>query len=189
MITFYELYTKRKLNLNYLRVWCCKAVVRLPDREHKTLCDRDVDCMFIGYDEHSKAFRFYVIEPNEFVSTNSISESRDVNFDEIRFSPIPGPSQRSLTNGTDDDIGVQRSLMRSLKRLWFRNLSLEKAKGIELQSHLDMISRTACFNTFLEHDSKHQSYGSCVVAAATVGIPASIRRLPKNLLDRVSQLR
>ncbi|GKB85386.1 hypothetical protein Tco_0957658 [Tanacetum coccineum] len=26
-------------------------------------------------------------------------------------------------------------------------------------------------------------------AAATVGIPASIRRLPKNLLDRVSQLR
>ncbi|GJX49994.1 hypothetical protein Tco_0276839 [Tanacetum coccineum] len=28
-----------------------------------------------------------------------------------------------------------------------------------------------------------------IVAAATVGIPASIRRLPKNLLDRVSQLR
>ncbi|GKD11347.1 hypothetical protein Tco_1191032 [Tanacetum coccineum] len=44
-------------------------------------------------------------------------------------------------------------------------------------------------HTFLDHDSKHQSCGSCVVAAATVGIPASIRRLPKNLLDRVSQLR
>ncbi|GJY35318.1 hypothetical protein Tco_0420696 [Tanacetum coccineum] len=109
--------------------------------------------MFIGYDEHSKAFRFYVIEPNEFVSINSISESRDVIFDEIRFSPIPGPSQRSLTNGMDDDIGVQRSLMRSLKRLWFSNLSLEKAKGIELQSHLDVIFK---FGKHLEE--KHMTW-------------------------------
>ncbi|GJR56257.1 hypothetical protein Tco_1406778 [Tanacetum coccineum] len=30
---------------------------------------------------------------------------------------------------------------------------------------------------------------ACQLAATTVGIPASIRRLPKNLLDRVSQLR
>ncbi|GJW96667.1 zinc finger, CCHC-type containing protein [Tanacetum coccineum] len=34
---------------------------------------------------------FYVIEPNEFVSINSIIESRDVIFDENRFSSIPGP--------------------------------------------------------------------------------------------------
>ncbi|GKB29238.1 hypothetical protein Tco_0868639 [Tanacetum coccineum] len=31
MITPYELWTKRKPNLNYLRVWGCRAVVRLPD--------------------------------------------------------------------------------------------------------------------------------------------------------------
>nr|GEW06298.1 hypothetical protein [Tanacetum cinerariifolium] len=44
-------------------------------------------------------------------------------------------------------------------------------------------------HTFLDHNSMHQSCESCVVAAATVEIPASIRRVPKNLLDRVSQLR
>ncbi|GJT14969.1 putative reverse transcriptase domain-containing protein [Tanacetum coccineum] len=43
------------------------------------------------YAEHSKAYRFYVIEPNDFVSINSIIESRDAIFDENRFSSIPRP--------------------------------------------------------------------------------------------------
>ncbi|GJR38073.1 zinc finger, CCHC-type containing protein [Tanacetum coccineum] len=56
----------------------------------------------LGYAEHSKAFRFYVIEPNESVLINSIIESRDAIFDENRFSSVPRPSQRSLINGTKD---------------------------------------------------------------------------------------
>ncbi|GJW94715.1 hypothetical protein Tco_0174387 [Tanacetum coccineum] len=78
MITLYELWTKRKANLNYLTVWGCRAVA-----------------------EHSKAFRFYVIVPNELVSINSIIESRDVIFDENRFSSVPRPSFR-IPNGTKD---------------------------------------------------------------------------------------
>ncbi|GKE75435.1 hypothetical protein Tco_1537476 [Tanacetum coccineum] len=35
--------------------------------------------------------RFYVIEPNDSVSINSIIESRDAIFDENRFSSIPKP--------------------------------------------------------------------------------------------------
>ncbi|GJS26369.1 zinc finger, CCHC-type containing protein [Tanacetum coccineum] len=51
--------------------------------------------------EHSKDFRFYVIEPNESVSINSIIESRDAIFDENRFSSVPRPSLR-IPNGTED---------------------------------------------------------------------------------------
>ncbi|GJR95987.1 zinc finger, CCHC-type containing protein [Tanacetum coccineum] len=53
-------------------------VVRLPDPKLKTLGERGIECIFVGYVEHSKAFRFYVIEPNDSVSINSIIESRDV---------------------------------------------------------------------------------------------------------------
>ncbi|GJS94562.1 zinc finger, CCHC-type containing protein [Tanacetum coccineum] len=35
MITPYELLTKEKQNLNYLRIWGCRAVVRLPDPKLK----------------------------------------------------------------------------------------------------------------------------------------------------------
>ncbi|GKA60025.1 hypothetical protein Tco_0759338 [Tanacetum coccineum] len=78
------------------------AVVRLLDPKLKTLSERGIECIFVGYPEHSKAFRFFVIKPNESVLINSIIESRDAIFDENRFSSVPRPSQRSLVNGTED---------------------------------------------------------------------------------------
>ncbi|GJW42450.1 zinc finger, CCHC-type containing protein [Tanacetum coccineum] len=89
--TTYELWYKKRPNLSYLRVWGCRAVVRLPDPKRKTLGEKGIDCIFVGYVEHSKAYRFYVIEPNESVSINSIIESRNVIFDENRFSLISRP--------------------------------------------------------------------------------------------------
>ncbi|GJU75356.1 zinc finger, CCHC-type containing protein [Tanacetum coccineum] len=82
-----------------------RAVVRLPDPKLKTLGERGIECIFVGYAEHSKAFRFYVIEPNDSVAINSIIESRDAIFDEHRFSSVPRPSQRSLVKGTEDSSG------------------------------------------------------------------------------------
>ncbi|GJU74953.1 zinc finger, CCHC-type containing protein [Tanacetum coccineum] len=104
-ITPYELWTKRKPNLNYLRVWGCREIVRLLDPKLKTLGERSIECIFVGYAEHSKAFRFYVIEPNNLVAINSIIKSRDAIFDEHRFSSVPRPSQRSLVKGTEDSGG------------------------------------------------------------------------------------
>ncbi|GJW28810.1 zinc finger, CCHC-type containing protein [Tanacetum coccineum] len=104
-VTPYELWTKRKPNLNYLIVWGCRAVVRLPDPKLKTLGERGIECIFVGYAEHSKAFRFYVIELNDSVAINSIIESRDAIFDEHRFSSVPKPSQTSLVKVTEDSGG------------------------------------------------------------------------------------
>ncbi|GJS43116.1 zinc finger, CCHC-type containing protein [Tanacetum coccineum] len=101
MITPYVLWTKRKPNLNYLRVWGSRAVVRLLDPKLKTLGERGIECIFVGYAEHFKAFRFYVIEPNDSVLINSIIESRDAIFDENRFSSVPRPSLR-ISNRTED---------------------------------------------------------------------------------------
>ncbi|GJT97990.1 zinc finger, CCHC-type containing protein [Tanacetum coccineum] len=81
------------------------AVVRLPDPKLKTLGERGIECIFVGYAEHSNAFRFYVIEPNNSVAINFIIESRDGIFDEHRFSSVPRPSQRSLVKGTEDSGG------------------------------------------------------------------------------------
>ncbi|GJR67136.1 zinc finger, CCHC-type containing protein [Tanacetum coccineum] len=56
-ITPYELWTKKKPNLNYLRVWGCRVVVRLPDPKLKTFGEKGIECIFVEYAEHSKAFR------------------------------------------------------------------------------------------------------------------------------------
>ncbi|GJT97064.1 zinc finger, CCHC-type containing protein [Tanacetum coccineum] len=77
------------------------SVVRLPDLKLKTLGERGIKCIFVGYVDHSEAFRFYVIEPNELVLINLIIESRDAIFNENRFSSVPRPSLRIL-NGTEE---------------------------------------------------------------------------------------
>nr|GEW03018.1 zinc finger, CCHC-type [Tanacetum cinerariifolium] len=82
----------------------CRAVVRIPDPKRKTLAKKGIDCIFVGYAQHSKAYRFYVIEPNDSVSINSTIESRDAIFDENRFSSIPRPKDilNSVESQRDD---------------------------------------------------------------------------------------
>ncbi|GJT89464.1 zinc finger, CCHC-type containing protein [Tanacetum coccineum] len=75
---------------------------RLLDPKLQILGERGIECIFVGYVEHSKDFKFYVIKPNESILINSIIKSNDDIFDENRFSSIPRPSQRSLLNGTED---------------------------------------------------------------------------------------
>ncbi|GKB17557.1 zinc finger, CCHC-type containing protein, partial [Tanacetum coccineum] len=77
-----------------------RAVVRLPDPKLKTLGERGIECIFVGYAEYSKAFRFFIIEPNDSVVINSIIESSDAIFDENRFSSVPRPSLK-IPNGTE----------------------------------------------------------------------------------------
>ncbi|GJS92954.1 zinc finger, CCHC-type containing protein [Tanacetum coccineum] len=53
---------------------------------------------FFGYAEYSKAYRFYVVEPNDSISINTIIESRDAIFDENHFSSIPRPKDIILNS-------------------------------------------------------------------------------------------
>nr|GEX64505.1 reverse transcriptase domain-containing protein [Tanacetum cinerariifolium] len=65
-----------------------------------------LNASLLGYVEHSKAFRFYVIEPNDSVAINYIIESWDDIFDEHRnlFPPFDNPEltirRRSHTDPT-----------------------------------------------------------------------------------------
>ncbi|KAH9726106.1 hypothetical protein KPL70_008133 [Citrus sinensis] len=106
-VTPYELWKKKKPNLSYLRVWGCRAIVRLPEPKIKKLGERGIECIFLGYAEHSKAYRFLVTEPNSFVEINIIVESRDAIFYENRFSTIP-KSIDSQENDKQIEIGQKR---------------------------------------------------------------------------------
>ncbi|GJV47059.1 hypothetical protein Tco_1437271 [Tanacetum coccineum] len=114
-----------------------EAVVRLPDPKRKTLSEKGIDCIFVGYAEHSNAYRFYVIETNESVSINSIIELRDAIFDENRFSSIPRPKdiipnvQEPQMDDHIDDVPSEISEPRKGKRV-----RKAKSYGSDLQLYL-----------------------------------------------------
>ncbi|GJX64860.1 zinc finger, CCHC-type containing protein [Tanacetum coccineum] len=68
------------------------------------------------------SYRFYVIEPNDSVSINSIIESRDAIFDENRFSSIPRPKdiipnlEESQRDDHSDDVPSETPEPRRCKR-------------------------------------------------------------------------
>ena len=48
--------------MSYLRTWDCLAYVRIPDPKRRKLASRAYKCIFTGYVENSKAYRFYDLE-------------------------------------------------------------------------------------------------------------------------------
>lgn len=151
-VTPYELWNKRKPNLNYLRVWGCRAVVKLPEPKKRKLGERGVECIFIGYAQHSKAYRFMVIEPSDSISVNSVIESRDAIFDENRFkSVIKNVPTKNVVVEEDEDHReiVEVPTIRKSKRA--RKV---KSFGTDFYTYLVEGSREAvvrqipvCFNT------------------------------------------
>ncbi|GJS66639.1 zinc finger, CCHC-type containing protein [Tanacetum coccineum] len=62
-------------------------------RKRKNLGEKGIDCIFVGYAEHSKAYRFYVIEPNDStkdIIPNSVESQRDDHSNDVP-SEIPEP--------------------------------------------------------------------------------------------------
>jgi hypothetical protein len=54
--TPYEMWTDRKLTLNYLHVWGCSAEARIFNPSIGKLDPKIVSCHFIGYPDKSKGF-------------------------------------------------------------------------------------------------------------------------------------
>lgn len=50
--------------------------------------EKGIECIFLGYAQNSKAYRFMVIEPNNSITINTIIDSRDVIFEESRFKSL-----------------------------------------------------------------------------------------------------
>jgi hypothetical protein len=75
----YELWNGSKPNLSYLKVWRCIAYVRVPYPKRTKLGPRAIKSVFVGYVVNSKTYRLLDL------SSNTIVESRDVEFIENKF--------------------------------------------------------------------------------------------------------
>ena len=53
-VTPYEAWTKRKPDLRHLRIFGCKALVRIPTAFRKKLDSKSKECIFVGYSDNTK---------------------------------------------------------------------------------------------------------------------------------------
>lgn len=69
-----EIWTGRRSNLKFLRVFGCPAFVHIPKEKRSKLDPKSVECIMVGYSTESKAYRLYNPQNGKIV------ESRDVIF-------------------------------------------------------------------------------------------------------------
>jgi len=65
-------------------VWECIAKVMLPDPKKRKLGSKTSNCLFLGYAEHSAAYKFLVLN-SEIIKRNTIVETKNVEFFEHIF--------------------------------------------------------------------------------------------------------
>ncbi|GMI71530.1 hypothetical protein HRI_000822300 [Hibiscus trionum] len=71
-----DAWSDKKPGIGHLKIFGCNAYAHVPEQIRKKLDERGEQCIFIGYDERSKAYRLY--NP----VTKKLIISRDVEFDE-----------------------------------------------------------------------------------------------------------
>eukprot|EP00253_Pinus_taeda_P009922 PITA_09922 len=69
-----EAWSGRKQGVTHMRVFGCVAYAHIPDQLRRKLDSKGEKCLFIGYNEESKAYRLYI------PSTKKFFISRDVQF-------------------------------------------------------------------------------------------------------------
>jgi len=113
--TPYELWTGYQPNLKYLRVWGCLAKVMLPDPQKRKIGSKTSDCMFLGYVEHSAAYRFFVLK-SDVIEHNTIVETKNVEFFEHIFPlKVSETLEQAIDNHSDDMCEVLRRSKRQRK--------------------------------------------------------------------------
>ena len=92
--TPYEIWTGRKPNLNYVKVWGCPAYVRMA--QHNKLMPRGQKFRFVGYPSNTKGYLFYDTEHRnvfvarfgKFLESEFLSDGgdhRQVELDEVQL--------------------------------------------------------------------------------------------------------
>lgn len=72
--TPYELWSNKKPNLTFMRIFGCTAMVHVPKEKRRKLDVKSIECIFVGYCNASKAYRLFE------KATKKIHISRDVIF-------------------------------------------------------------------------------------------------------------
>jgi hypothetical protein len=101
-------------------VWGCRAIVRLPKPKIRKLGQKAIECIFLGYAQHSKGYRFLVVEPNLSVEVNTVIESRDAEFYKHRFTSISSINDKMvepIRNNNRSSEPSEHSEIRRSKRM------------------------------------------------------------------------
>jgi hypothetical protein len=113
-----ETWTGIKPNVSHLKVFGCKSLAHIPDEKINKLESKSMPCVFLGYCERTKAYRFMCLE------TKRIIKSRDVVFLE-RTKEVKGvhenrPSSKEVDHVVVDEVVNDDELVKDANPIFLK---------------------------------------------------------------------
>lgn len=102
----YELWYGKRPKIDYLRIFGSEVFVHIPKERRRKLDPKAIKCTFVGYDNHSKAYRVW----NPI--SNRIEVARDVVFlleESMAVLNIGDAERRDHGNVSESDVGVEEN--------------------------------------------------------------------------------
>ena len=76
-VTPYEIFNENKPNVSHLKVFGCKAMVHIPKaKQNGKLNQQSAKCIFVGYPNDSKGYKFYNPVEKKMLRSNNVSFSK-----------------------------------------------------------------------------------------------------------------
>ena len=76
-VTPYEIFNENKPNVSHLKVFGCKAMVHIPKaKQNGKLNQQSAKCIFVGYPNDSKGYKFYNPVEKKMLHSNNVSFSK-----------------------------------------------------------------------------------------------------------------
>ncbi|KAL0545202.1 hypothetical protein IC582_020351 [Cucumis melo] len=104
----YKVLKHKTPKLSYLRTWDCLAYIKIPDPKRRKLASRAYECVFIGYAENSKAYRFYDLENKVVIESNDVDFFKDkILFKSRNSRGLNSQTSRGLSSSSLPSIRIQ----------------------------------------------------------------------------------
>lgn len=84
-------------NLESLRVFGCKAMVHVPDEKRKKLDNKSIECIFLGYENNMKGYRFYDVKKEKVIISRDVIFLEDEKLTNIEHENV------FIVNNTEND--------------------------------------------------------------------------------------
>jgi hypothetical protein len=153
----YELWFKRKPNLNYFKLWGCIAYVRLLDLKRSKLGPRTSKCVFIDYASRNKAYRFLELD------SNVIIESRDAEF--FESNTIKNSKFSEVSTSNNENV--------------LENVVLENEENFEIRKSKRIRKEKSFGSDFLTYFIE----GNSQVIVNEVGVCCNMEYEPSNIKE------
>lgn len=143
-----EMWFNKSVDMSTFKKFGCTAFAHVPAQKRKKLDDKGIECVFIGFSDHAKAYRLYCNQTKKLVTSRNVQFIEDDSTPEavnddffIELGESGGDAEKDSPNSIDDSLNSIDDSSNSIDEV-----STQEESSIEQDDYDDSLDITPIVN-------------------------------------------